>query len=270
MPSRMPVVFVSHGAPDALLKAPSTVACWRKIGASTPKPQAILVLSAHWEAALPTISLSEQPETLYDFAGFARDLYTRTYPAPGAPALARRVAQRFAETGMALQTDPRRGLDHGAWVPLSVMFPAADVPVTQLALPHLGDPADLLAIGTILRPLREEGILILASGAITHNFGWLRWQENESQTPMPHAKAFADWVGERIGRRDLQALADYRQSPWGAEAHPSAEHLMPLFAALGAADDDPATRHQPAYTYGGLAMDSFVWASGSPAAHERI
>ena len=259
MSSRMPVVFVSHGAPDALIKAPSSVACWREIGAAMPKPKAILALSAHWEAALPTVSLSPQPETIHDFAGFARALYALQYPAPGAPDLARRVAQRFAETGMALQTNATRGLDHGAWVPLRAMFPDADIPVTQLALPHQGDASDLLAIGTVLRPLRDEGVLFIASGAITHNFGWLSWGQEESPHPLARAKSFADWVGARIAGRDIQALADYRQAPWGAEAHPSAEHFMPLFAALGAANDSTATRHQPAFTYGGLAMDSYVW-----------
>ena len=192
MSSRMPVVFVSHGAPDALIKAPSSVACWREIGAAMPKPKAILALSAHWEAALPTVSLSPQPETIHDFAGFARALYALQYPAPGAPDLARRVAQRFAETGMTLQTNATRGLDHGAWVPLRAMFPDADIPVTQLALPHQGDASDLLAIGTVLRPLRDEGVLFIASGAITHNFGWLSWGEEESPHPLPRAKAFAD------------------------------------------------------------------------------
>ena len=261
MSSRMPVVFVSHGAPDALLKAPSAVASWRAIGAALPKPQAILVLSAHWQAALPTVSQSERPDTIHDFAGFAPELYRLTYPAPGAPQLARRVTTRFFETGTQSQTDAGRGLDHGAWVPLMAMFPQADVPVTQLALPYPGDAADLLAIGTVLRPLRDEGVLILASGAITHNFGWLRWSEGESSVPLPRAKVFADWVGERIAGRDVQGLADYRQAPWGAEAHPSDEHLLPLFAALGAAADDAPTRHQPAFTYGGLAMDNYVWGA---------
>jgi len=259
MSSRMPVVFVSHGAPDALLKAPSTVAIWQQIGASLPTPRAILALSAHWEALVPTISLSTQPETIHDFAGFDRQLYSLSYPAPGATELAQRVVRRFAETGSAVHTNATRGLDHGAWVPLLAMFPAAEVPVTQLALPHQGDAADLLALGTVLRPLRDEGVLIIASGAITHNFGWLRWNEGESATPLPRARQFSDWVGERIAARDLQGLADYRAAPFGAEAHPSAEHFMPLFAALGAAGDDAPRRFEPAFTYGGLSMDSYVW-----------
>ena len=257
--SRMPVVFVSHGAPDALLKAPSTIACWQQISKSMPRPKAILVLSAHWEAAVPTISMAAQPETIYDFGGFARELYDLRYPAPGATSLAQRVVKRFAETGMALQRHPSRGLDHGAWVPLLAMFPEADIPVVQLALPHQGDAADFLAIGTVLRPLRDEGVLILASGAITHNFGWLRWEENESTDPLPRAKAFSDWVGEAIAGCQIQSLADFHTAPWGREAHPSKEHFMPIFAALGAANDSAPTRHQPAFTYGGLSMDSYVW-----------
>jgi 4,5-DOPA dioxygenase extradiol len=231
------------------------------IGAALQKPTAILALSAHWAAAVPTISLSPRPETIHDFAGFAPELYSLSYPAPGAPELARRVIERFAETGTALHTNATRGLDHGAWVPLLAMFPQADIPVAQLALPDSGGAAELLALGTLLRPLRDQGVLILASGAITHNFGWLRWNEAESAAPLPRARAFADWVGERIAGHDNQALADYRNAPWGSEAHPSAEHLMPLFAALGAADGDPPTRHQPPFTYGGLAMDCYVWGA---------
>jgi 4,5-DOPA dioxygenase extradiol len=261
MPNRLPVVFISHGAPDALLNAPSARASWRAIGAALPRPKTILAVSAHWEETLPTISLSPKPATLHDFAGFPRALYAIDYPVPGAPDLARRVIERFAATGTTLHTNATRGLDHGAWVPLLAMFPEADIPVAQLALPHPGDAADLLALGTILRPLRDEGVLILASGAITHNFGWLRWNEGESTAPLPRAKAFADWVGERIAGHDIQGLADYRTAPWGSEAHPSAEHFMPLFAALGAADGDPPTRHQPPFTYGGLAMDSYVWGA---------
>lgn len=259
--NRMPVVFVSHGAPDALLNAPSTVACWRSIGESIPKPQAVLALSAHWEALQPTVSLAERPETIHDFAGFPRALYDLRYPAPGAPELARRVVRRFAESGTVAWTAEARGLDHGAWVPLLAMFPGADVPVAQLALPHQGDAADYLTLGALLRPLRDEGVLILASGAVTHNFGWLRWSERESAAPLPPARQFADWVGERIAARDVQALADFRRAPFGDQAHPSDEHFMPLLAAVGAAGDDAVQRHQPPFTYGGLAMDAYVWGN---------
>lgn len=259
---RMPVVFVSHGAPDALLRAPGAIACWQAIGRALPRPAAVLVLSAHWQAEVPTVGAAASPETIHDFVGFPGELYALRYPAPGAPAIAQRVVRRFAETGSAVRADPARGLDHGAWVPLSAMYPDADVPVVQLALPHGGDAADLLAIGTVLRPLREEGVLILGSGAITHNFGWLRWGAPEGGAPLQRARQFADWVGDRLAANDVQGLADYRQAPFGAEAHPSEEHLMPLFGALGAAGADRPQRHQPPFTYGGLAMDAYVWNAG--------
>lgn len=260
-PVPMPVVFVSHGAPDVLLKAPATVACWRAIGESLPRPAAVLVLSAHWEAPLPTVSLAERPTTIHDFAGFPRELYALRYPAPGAPELARRVVQRLGEAGGVARTAAARGLDHGAWVPLSVLFPRADVPVTQLALPHGAAAADLLTLGAALRPLRDEGVLILGSGAITHNFGWLRWDAAEAAAPLPRAAAFADWVGERVAAHDRAGLADFRRTPHGDAAHPSDEHFLPLLAALGAAGDSPAVRHAPPFTYGGLAMDAYVWGA---------
>jgi 4,5-DOPA dioxygenase extradiol len=266
MTTRMPVVFVSHGAPDALLKAPEAVAAWRMIGQRLPEPAAILVVSAHWEARQPTTSLSGAPETIHDFSGFAPALYRMQYPAPGAPALAERVVALLSASGIASDLHPSRGLDHGAWVPLSVMYPQATVPVTQLSLIRAGGAAQHLALGRALAPLREEGVLILATGAITHNFGWLDWRASADQAPLPQGQAFADWVGARIAARDLPGLVEYRAAPYGVEAHPSEEHFLPLFVALGAAGDDAPERHQPPFSYGGLAMDAYVWRSAPGSA----
>lgn len=257
MPARMPVVFVSHGAPDALLKAADAVACWREIGRQAPLPLAVLVVSAHWQARHPALSLAGAPETLHDFSGFAPALHRMQYPAPGAPGLAERAVSLIGNAGMAAELHPSRGLDHGAWVPLSAMYPQANVPVAQLSLVRSGGPAAHLALGRVLAPLRDEGVLILASGAITHNFGWLDWQ-GESD-PHPEAREFSDWVGERLAANDKLALLDYRAAPHGAEAHPSEEHFLPLFVALGAAGDDRSARWQPRYAYGSLAMDAYVW-----------
>ncbi len=254
---RMPVVFVSHGAPDALLKAPDAAACWREIGKRAPMPAAILAVSAHWEARHATLSLAGAPETLHDFSGFAPALHRMQYPAPGAPALAERAAALIAEAGMAVELHPGRGLDHGAWVPLSAMYPAANISVAQLSLVRGGSPVSHLALGRALMRLREEGVLILASGAITHNFAWLDWR-GETE-PLPQARAFSDWVGERLAEGDELALLGYRATRYGAEAHPGEEHFLPLFVALGAAEDDKPMRHQPRYTYGSLAMDAYVW-----------
>jgi 4,5-DOPA dioxygenase extradiol len=257
MSARMPVVFVSHGAPDALLKAPQAVACWRGIGLDLPRPAAILAISAHWEARQPTASLSGAPETIHDFSGFSPALHAMQYPAPGAPALAERAVSLLSAGGMAAELHPSRGLDHGAWVPLSVMFPQADVPVTQLSLVRNAGPAAHLALGQALAPLRDEGILVVATGSITHNFGWLDWQETGA--PVPQAQGFADWVAEHAASGDVTALLNYRAAPHGAAAHPTEEHFLPFFVALGAANGDLPIRHRPPFAYGGLAMDAYVW-----------
>jgi 4,5-DOPA dioxygenase extradiol len=262
MSTRMPVVFVSHGAPDALLKAPDAVACWREIGRQLPAPTAILVVSAHWEARQPTASVSGAPETIHDFSGFAPELQRLQYPAPGAPALAERAVALLSAAGIAADLHPSRGLDHGAWVPLSAMFPQANVPVTQLSLVRNGSAAQHLALGQALAPLREEGVLILATGAITHNFDWLDWQAGGTTgdpTPVPQAAAFTDWVAERLATHDAAALLAYRSAPHGADSHPTEEHFLPLFVAVGAANSDTPLRFRPQFSYAALAMDAYVW-----------
>lgn len=260
MSAHMPVVFVSHGAPDALLKAPEAVACWRDIGQAIPRPTAILAISAHWEARQATASLSGAPKTLHDFSGFEPALHAIQYPAPGAPALAERVVSLLTAAGSAADLHPSRGLDHGVWVPLLSMVPQADVPVTQLSLVRNAGPATHFALGLALTPLRKEGVLIVATGSITHNFDWLA---AGNPTPVPQAKDFADWIAAHVAAQDVTALLDYRSSPHGSASHPTEAHLLPFFVALGAADGDRPTRYQPPFSYGGLAMDAYVWRDPS-------
>ncbi len=262
MSERMPVVFVSHGAPDAVLNAADTVDCWRELGRQIPLPSAILVISAHWEANRPTVSLASAPETLHDFSGFAPALHRIRYPAPGAPALAKRVVALLSDAGVTAESHPSRGLDHGAWVPLTAMYPEAQVPVTQLALVRNAGAAAHVALGQALAPLRDEGVLILGSGAITHNFDWLDWHADGEAVPSQKARQFSDWVGAHLAAQDGPAMLAYRSAPHGAEAHPSEEHFMPLYVALGAADGDKPQRYQPRFTYGGLSMDAYLWRSG--------
>lgn len=264
MSEHMPVVFVSHGAPDALLKAPDAVACWGEIGRSVPRPAAILVVSAHWEARQPTVSLSGSPETIHDFSGFSPELYRMQYRAPGAPALAERVASLLTSAGLAADSHPDRGLDHGAWVPLTAMYPQAEVPVTQLSLVRDADPATHFELGRALAPLREEGVLIVGSGAITHNFAWLDWRAKADKAAFPQAEVFSNWVADRLAAQDISALLTYRSAPYGAESHPSEEHFLPLFVALGAANRNAANsntphRYRPRFSYGALSMDAYVW-----------
>lgn len=257
--TRVPVAFVSHGAPDALLKADDALACWREMAAALGEPKAILVVSAHWQARLPTASLADAPETLYDFSGFAPELYRLHYPAPGAPALAQRALALLSAAGIAAELHPHRGLDHGAWVPLSVMYAQAQVPVLQLSLASSGGAAAHLALGRALAPLREEGVLILASGGITHNFSWLDWQADGNREPYAPARDFAEWVALRLAQRDQAGLLAYREVANGAAAHPSDEHFLPLFVALGAAPDSVPQRYQARFTYGALSMDAYLW-----------
>ena len=259
MSKRMPVVFVSHGAPDALIKAPDTVATWHEMSREIPRPKAILVVSAHWEAPQPTASLAIAPETIYDFSGFSPELYRLKYPAQGAPALAKRVASLLSNAGIKGELNSNRGLDHGAWVPLTAMFPNADIPVTQLSLVRNGNASTHFEIGMALSPLRDEGILILTSGAITHNFGWLNWRADGSETPFPKAQAFGEWVADQIAAHHNSSLLNYRGTPNGSESHPTEEHFMPLFVALGAANADTPSRYRPPFTYGALSMDAYLW-----------
>ena len=261
MSARMPVVFVAHGAPDALLRAPDTLTTWRAIAGRSPEPTAVLAISAHWEARRPTLSQASAPETIHDFSGFPADLYRLRYAAPGAPAVAERAASLLAAAGLAADLHPDRGLDHGAWVPLSVLLPDANVPVTQLSLVHGGTTAEHLAVGRALAHLRDEGVLILTSGAITHNFAWLDWRTPEGGSPFAKAQGFADWLAERLVAGDWAAVRDYRSTPLGVEAHPSEEHFLPLLVALGAAGEEVPIRYQPRFTYGALAMDAYVWGA---------
>ena len=264
MTARHPVLFVSHGAPDLLLNPAATGALWSALGHRLPRPVAILVVSAHWESATPTVSATPRPATVHDFGGFPKAIYEMQYPAPGAVRLADRVMTLLAAAQLPVQTDHRRGLDHGAWVPLKLMHPAADIPVSQLSvLPHAG-PAWHRQLGAALQPLRDEGVLILASGAITHNFGWLG---APGSRPYPPAVEFAHWVEHTLSQADDAALIAYRrQAPHGASAHPTEEHLLPFFVAWGAADrNDRISRLVPEFTYGGLAMDAYLWQpAGQP------
>lgn len=261
MSGRMPVVFVSHGAPDALLKASDAVDCWRTLGRQIPRPAAILIVSSHWEAAQPTASLSDGPKTIHDFSGFAPELHRMQYPAPGAPALSQQAVALLTAAGIAAGFHPDRGLDHGAWAPLSAMYPKANVPVAQLSLISHQGAAAHLALGQALAPLRDENVLIVTSGAITHNFAWLDRQADDA-APVPQAQMFTVWVAAQVTAQNIPALLAYRSAPHGQDAHPTEEHFLPFFVALGAAGSDTAQRYRPHFSYGGLAMDAYVWRDG--------
>ncbi|MFG1610921.1 DODA-type extradiol aromatic ring-opening family dioxygenase [Actinoplanes sp. NPDC049265] len=230
----LPSLFVSHGAPPTL-DDPQWLDDLYAWGQSIPKPRGIVVVSAHWETAPAALSASAAGTPLYyDFGGFHPRYYTLPYATPDATELAHRVAGTFPRTGPVHQfTD--RGLDHGAFIPLMAMYPAADVPVVQVSMPSL-DPGPLLALGRRLRELRQEGILVIGSGFMTHSFAAMR-----DPRLAGHTAAFDEWAADAVARGDIDALSDYRTRAPGADiAHPTADHYVPLLLAVGAADD-PST-----------------------------
>lgn len=257
---KMPVLFISHGAPTLPLEPGATGAAWRELGEQLPRPSAILVISAHWETRIPTLSQVVQPETIHDFSGFPAELYKLQYPAPGAPALAESAAFLLQQAGIAVQLDAARGLDHGAWVPLSLIYPHADIPVTQLSLQPDQNPDWHLALGRALRPLREQGVLIVGSGSVTHNLRAIFAHPQDEPAP-PWVTAFCDWMTAQIRVGNLDALSAYRSSaPYAVQNHPTDEHLLPLFVALGAAERlESAVRLNQVMTFGMLAMDMWLF-----------
>lgn len=259
--SRFPSLFVSHGAPTLALEKGGAAEFLRGYGERLGRPEAILVVSAHWETDIATVGTTSAPETIYDFRCFPAELYQMRYAAPGAPELAERAAELVeAGTGGAVRRDPRRGLEHGAWVPLSLMYPEADIPVTQLSILRDGGPAAHLALGEAIRPLRDEGVLVLASGSATHNLYEFRGFDYDSAPP-GWVSEFGDWVAGAISGARTAELLDYRRlAPSAERNHPTEEHLLPLFTALGAAS--PGTvgkRVHSSHTYGVLAMDVYAF-----------
>ncbi len=256
----LPSVFISHGSPMHALEPGAAGEAWKALGRRLPKPRAILIASAHWETNAPTLTGSARPETIHDFSGFPEPLYRLKYPADGSPSLAQRAQSLLRNEGFTAAIDGSRGLDHGAWSPLLYMYPQADVPVVQLSVqPALG-PGHHLAVGRALRKLPDEDVLIIGSGHLTHN---LRdWDRSGRAGPAPYAREFQQWVFEKIKNKDLETLSDYRSaSPHGTRAHPTDEHFLPLFVALGAAPDK--TKPERIYDViesGALAMDAYVFA----------
>ena len=256
------MLFVSHGAPTLLLEPGETGWTWQQVGRNMPKPSAILVVSAHWETDIPTLTLAPYPETIYDFSGFPSELYELEYPAPGAPELAKSAASALQQAGIPARLDEARGLDHGAWVPLSFMFPAADIPVTQLSIQPDRGPPWHIALGRALRPLREQGVLIVGSGSISHNLRALSKHPQDEPAP-GWVTEFCDWMSARINAGAIDALSAYRSlAPHAVQNHPTEEHLLPLFIALGAANENGSVKRlNHVMTYGMLAMDAWVFDS---------
>jgi 4,5-DOPA dioxygenase extradiol len=238
----LPSLYLSHGAPP-VFDDPVWMDEFLAWALSMPKPKAILIVSAHWEQAPLMLSATAANTPLvYDFGGFAPRYYQMEYRTPDASALARQVVSALSPATTVYE-HTRRGLDHGAWVPLKVMYPLGDVPVLQLSMPT-EDPDTLLALGARLRPLREHGVLIIGSGFTTHSFEAIRRYLRGDDSLAAHIQEFDHWVAEALSRGDVDTLAAYQsKAPAAAIAHPTVDHFVPMFVTLGAASRPDAPLH---------------------------
>ncbi len=257
----LPSLFVPHGAPTFALHPGAAGKALRASAAALRHPRAIIIASAHWETARPVVGFAERPETLHDFWGFPEALYSLRYPATGSREASQEALSALLAAGFAAEAAPERGLDHGAWIPLQIMFPEADIPVLPLSIqPHLG-PEHHYRIGQALAPLTRQGFLVIASGNLTHNLADFQRAYKGSEQRQDYVRAFSDWFQEKLAQRDLAAMLDYRrQAPDAIRAHPRDEHLLPLFIALGAAGENSrATRLHAGIDDYVIAMDAFAF-----------
>jgi 4,5-DOPA dioxygenase extradiol len=253
----LPSLFVSHGAPDLPFSPIAARDFTRDLGRRYPDLRGIVIVSAHWEAARPTIGTAPQPETVHDFGGFDRKLHMLRYPAATAPGVIAALSDALTAAGIAHDRDPRRGYDHGVWVPLMLAFPAADVPVVQLSLERGADARTCYRLGQALAPLRAQGILVTGSGSLVHNLG--RVGREGSPTPA-WAQDFDDWFVAAALAGDTDRLLAFPAAPATARiAHPTPEHLMPAYVALGAGAGDPARVLHRSFSWGSLSMTALAF-----------
>lgn len=260
--ARLPTLFVSHGSPMLAIVDSPARQFLLELGKTLPQPKAILVASAHWESiGGPAVSLAPQPETIHDFGGFPAELFSMQYPALGAPDTALRAAELLEQVGFSVKRSTNRGLDHGAWVPLRLMYPAADIPVTQISVLRNATPAEHERMGKALAVLRDEGVLVIGSGSLTHNLYEFKGQGIDAPVPS-WVSDFGEWMMTTLRDNQREALLNYRaQAPYAAENHPTEEHLLPLFVAMGAAGEGArAERLHASFEYGILAMDIYAFS----------
>jgi 4,5-DOPA dioxygenase extradiol len=262
---RTPVLFVSHGAPTFAIEPGQLGPRLAAAGRSMPRPKAVLVVSPHWMTRGLRVATTAKPDTVHDFGGFPQALYAIHYPAPGASALAQRTLEVLRAAGWPAEADAHQGLDHGAWVPIRFLYPNADVPVFQLSLPGALSPQQAYALGQALQPLRDEGVLIVGSGSMTHNLYEFRMFEDGHEAA--YAREFAAWVRDAVEARDDARLVQALQlAPHARRAHPTDEHFLPLLVAAGAAAGDERVQTlEGGITYGVLSMDSYLFGAPTTA-----
>ncbi|WP_420406110.1 DODA-type extradiol aromatic ring-opening family dioxygenase [Nisaea sp.] len=262
--TRQPSLFLPHGAPDLLLTEHPAKQFLAELGGRVGRPAAILVVSAHWESPRLALTSAEAPETVHDFSGFPKQLYDFRYPAKTDAAVSRRVTELMANLGHTVEADPGRGFDHGAWVPLLLAFPDADIPVVQLSLLAGGTARQHFEIGEALAPLRDEGVLIVGSGSVTHN---LRALGPEGMPPPAWATGFDDFVSMAVEVGDWKALMRFPDAPGDAQrAHPTPEHFLPFFVAAGAGRTDRGARLHRSFSHSSISMSAFSFGADQLAA----
>ena len=256
----MMAAFVSDFGPMPAFEADDYTQALGLLGRELPRPKGILVMSGHWDTGDGPLAAtgSARPETIHDYSGFPREFYNKEYPCPGNPALAGEVVDLLAAAGFAAAMDSRRGIDHGAWVPLSRLYPDADVPTVQLSVPSGQSPRKIFEIGKTLSVLRRRGILLLSCGALIHNLRRVHF-EGKNDAPDSWAAEFDQWLQTRIAAGNIAELERYKEiAPHAALAAPSSEHFDPLFFALGAGAGDPVRRHFHSIRYGNGLFLSFT------------
>ncbi len=255
---KAPVLFISHGAPTFAIEPGKLGPLLNALGQRLPSVRAILVVSPHWQTSGVSVMATMAPETIHDFGGFPPALYQLQYPVKGAPEIAREVRTLLSEAGWTVTLDERRGLDHGAWVPLMHLLPDGDVPVFQVSMPQDLNAATAYQLGQALASVREHGVMILASGSMTHNLYEFR---KLNSAPEQYAEEFTQWVRQTVQHSDAESLVAYRRlAPHAERAHPTDEHFLPLLVAMGAT----APGERPALLDGGiehgmLSMESYAW-----------
>jgi len=261
----LPAIFLSHGSPMLAIEDTAAHRFLKGLPSLLPeRPKAILVVSAHWERLRPTVNAPPRNETIHDFGGFPPELYKLSYPAPSSEALAQRVAGLLAAGNLPADIDTQRGLDHGAWVPLMLAWLEADIPVVQLSVQTRLGPEHHYRLGQFLAPLRSEGVLIVGSGSFTHDLSSFRSSGGRIDAPeQDWVQAFAEWMSAALREGRIADLLNYRAlAPEAAHNHPTEEHLLPLYVALGAGLG-PARQLHSSTTYGILRMDAFAFGGAA-------
>ena len=258
-----PSLFISHGAPNLVIDNIPATGFLSTYGEKLGRPAAIVVASAHFEADAALVSADASPEMIYDFSGFEPELYELNYPAPGDPSLAQRIVDLLGRDGIEAALAHDRGYDHGTWVPLMLLYPEADIPVVQLSVSPQKGAAHHYRVGQALRPLRDDNVLVIGSGSLTHKFSaFFRGGFVKDAAAPEWVEGFAGWMHEKVSGGDIEDLIDYRaRAPFAVENHPSEEHLLPFFVAAGAAASGGAAgeRVHASSAFGVLAMDAYAF-----------